>query len=42
VVTRPGLGRPVPPVPGAPSAEDVDAPAPVYGAPTETARDVTT
>jgi 1-acyl-sn-glycerol-3-phosphate acyltransferase len=42
VVTRPGLGRPVPPVPGAPSAEDVDAPAPVDGAPTETARDVTT
>jgi 1-acyl-sn-glycerol-3-phosphate acyltransferase len=40
VVARPGLGRPVPPVPAAAATEPETAP--VEAAPSETARDVTT
>jgi 1-acyl-sn-glycerol-3-phosphate acyltransferase len=40
VVTRPGLGRPVPPVPGRQVAEAV--PTPAEPSPTETVEDVTT
>jgi hypothetical protein len=41
VVARPGLGRPVPPVP-APAPKTIAEPTPVDDAPTTTAEDVTT
>jgi hypothetical protein len=41
VVARPGLGRPVPPVP-APAPTTIAEPTPVDDAPTTTAEDVTT